>query len=69
MNILDPPYEPPFELPDYKELGRAILQLAGSRPFDDVPQYKEEFELDEAEMAKFFAFERLPLPELGLSAT
>ncbi|KAL5523540.1 hypothetical protein ACEPAG_7713 [Sanghuangporus baumii] len=32
---IESPYEPPFELPDYREVGRTLLKLAHSYPVDD----------------------------------
>jgi len=60
------PYEPPFELPDYKEVGRALLALTHSYPIDDIPTHHTiiEFTADESD-DKFFAPNDLSLPHLG----
>jgi len=59
------PYEPPFELPDYKEVGRALLALTHSYPIDDIPTHHTiiEFTADESD-DKFFAPNDLSLPHL-----
>jgi hypothetical protein len=60
------PYEPPFELPDYKEVGRTLLALIHSYPIDDIPTYATSTEFTAAEYDdKFFAPGDLSLPHLG----
>ncbi|KAJ3501804.1 hypothetical protein NLJ89_g9176 [Agrocybe chaxingu] len=64
-NTLDLPYEPPFdfELPDYKEVGKALRQLAFSVPYDDIPSFPEpEFPVSELEAQ---TWDMLPLPALA----
>ncbi|KAH9949117.1 hypothetical protein B0H21DRAFT_688884 [Amylocystis lapponica] len=72
---LDVPYAPPFEMPDYKVLGRNLLELAHFDRFDDeADQYYAadiEQEIDAQELLQKGGFvdspskwERLPLPEL-----
>lgn len=59
------PYEPPFELPDYKEVGRSLLALIHSYPVDDIPTYATSTECTAAEYDdKFFALGDLSLPHL-----
>lgn len=38
----DLPYEPMFDMPDYKTLGRTIATLVHSYPFDDGIPYDTE---------------------------
>lgn len=62
------PYEPPFELPDYKEVGRTLLALIHSYPIDDIPPYATSTEFTAAEYEdKFFDLGDLSLPHLGKS--
>ncbi|KAG2127494.1 hypothetical protein DEU56DRAFT_891492 [Suillus clintonianus] len=60
------PYEPPFELPNYKEVGRTLLALTHSYPIDDMPPDAMTFtEFTAAESDdKFFASSDLSLPHL-----
>ncbi|CCL98199.1 uncharacterized protein FIBRA_00193 [Fibroporia radiculosa] len=70
-----PPYEPPFEMPNYKIAGRALLELAHSAKFDDTADLycaqDIEVDIDPREvwnMSGFVAspldWERVELPEL-----
>lgn len=60
------PYEPPFELPDYKEVGRTLLALTHSYPIDDIPTHVTSMEFMTAEPDDdFFALGDLSLPHLG----
>ncbi|KAG1751312.1 uncharacterized protein EDB91DRAFT_1195882 [Suillus paluster] len=63
--LTDMPYEPPFELPDYKEVGRTLLALTHSYPIDDEPSHAAftQFTAPESD-AKFFASGDLSLPHL-----
>ncbi|KAG2341076.1 hypothetical protein BDR05DRAFT_936817 [Suillus weaverae] len=59
------PYEPPFELPDYKEVGRVLLALTHSCPIDDIPTHATSTEFTAAEFDdEFFALDDLSLPHL-----
>ncbi|CAA7260777.1 unnamed protein product [Cyclocybe aegerita] len=63
-NTLDLPYQPPFdfELPDYKEVGKALRQLAFSVPCDDIPAFPEpEIPVSELEIQ---TWDLIPLPAL-----
>ncbi|KZT04291.1 uncharacterized protein LAESUDRAFT_657988 [Laetiporus sulphureus 93-53] len=73
-----PPYEPPFEMPDYSVVGKTLLEMAYCPKFDDsVDAYYAadiEIEIDSEEVwlaSGFVAdpskWERLELPELGTS--
>lgn len=42
-----PPYEPPFELPNYKELGANLWRAAHSYPVNNPPNYDAELDSDE----------------------
>ncbi|KAH7913238.1 hypothetical protein BJ138DRAFT_1146452 [Hygrophoropsis aurantiaca] len=55
------PYAPPFDMPDYKQVGRTILSIIHSYPADDTVGPVNEFIEPEA---NFFAFEGIALPEL-----
>ncbi|KAH7888968.1 hypothetical protein F5I97DRAFT_1965764 [Phlebopus sp. FC_14] len=59
------PYEPPFEMPDYKEVGKTLYALMQSFPVSDDPPISSEmsFTLHESEK-DFFANVELPLPPL-----
>lgn len=59
---LDLPYEPMFDMPDYKTLGRTIATLVHSYPFDDAIPYDTELEDPLLE-----ADSHLALPEIGTS--
>ncbi|KZT29070.1 hypothetical protein NEOLEDRAFT_697030 [Neolentinus lepideus HHB14362 ss-1] len=60
-----PPYEPPFELPDYKELGKALMRAAYSHPYDDRPPPQLDLSIyDEKFFAATEASLELELPEL-----
>ncbi|KAG1871311.1 hypothetical protein DFJ58DRAFT_763289 [Suillus subalutaceus] len=59
------PYESPFELPDYKEVGRTLLALTHSYPIDDIPTHLTITEFTAAESDdKFFALDDLSLPHI-----
>ncbi|KAF8196535.1 hypothetical protein BJ912DRAFT_900319 [Pholiota molesta] len=63
-NTLDLPYEPPFDfqLPDYKEVGRTLFQLAHSCRYDDTPALPEpDFKEAELEPANW---DMMPLPPI-----
>ncbi|OAX40922.1 hypothetical protein K503DRAFT_736667 [Rhizopogon vinicolor AM-OR11-026] len=59
------PYEPPFELPNYKEVGKTLLTLIHSYPIEDVPPHAifTEFTTPGSD-DKFFAPDVLSLPHL-----
>ncbi|TFK54544.1 hypothetical protein OE88DRAFT_1724140 [Heliocybe sulcata] len=60
-----PPYEPPFEMPDYKELGKALMNAAFSHPYDDRPPPELDMSVyDEKFFASMDASLELELPEL-----
>ncbi|KAH7926959.1 hypothetical protein BV22DRAFT_1032296 [Leucogyrophana mollusca] len=59
--VLEIPYAPMFDLPDYKQVGRTMLALTRSYPVDDSPAPVVEFTETDVD---FFAFEGLVLPEL-----
>ncbi|EPQ57153.1 hypothetical protein GLOTRDRAFT_137554 [Gloeophyllum trabeum ATCC 11539] len=60
-----PPYEPPFEMPDYKVLGKELLQTAFSYPYDDGPPPALDLSVyDEKFFASMEAECELELPEL-----
>ncbi|KAG0707058.1 hypothetical protein DFH29DRAFT_770669, partial [Suillus ampliporus] len=58
-------YEPPFELPDYKEVGKTLLALTYSYQINDVPSHITfaQFTAPESE-DNFFASGELSLPHL-----
>ncbi|KAH7919786.1 hypothetical protein BV22DRAFT_1133577 [Leucogyrophana mollusca] len=60
--VLEIPYAPMFDLPDYKNVGRTMVALAHSYPVDDTPAPVVGFTDADVD---FFAFEGLVLPELG----
>ena len=47
MFFLVLPYEPPFEMPNYKELGERLFKAAHSYPVMNSPKYDEEFDAEE----------------------
>ncbi|KAI6001669.1 hypothetical protein F5J12DRAFT_843755, partial [Pisolithus orientalis] len=47
------PYEPPFELPNYREVGNTLIALIRSYPFDDEPPPDPSFTLQELENDMF----------------
>ncbi|KIJ68020.1 hypothetical protein HYDPIDRAFT_25469 [Hydnomerulius pinastri MD-312] len=59
------PYEPPFEMPNYKEVGKTLLALIRSYPIeDDLPSTTDiSFTAHESEKG-FFAIPNLTLPEI-----
>lgn len=60
------PFEPPFELPNYKEVGKTLLALAHSYPIEDVPPHATFTEFTTlGSDDKFFAPDVLSLPHLG----
>jgi hypothetical protein len=61
---LDLPYQPPFDfdIPDYKEVGKALSKLAHSYHYDDSPPV--EIIIDE-EAGNLTTWDMLVLPELG----
>jgi hypothetical protein len=62
--LSDLPYQPPFdfELPDYKEVGRKIQDLAFSMHFDDAPGPPDrEFLVNELESIEWENFPLVPL--------
>ncbi|KAI0949106.1 hypothetical protein AcW1_008806 [Taiwanofungus camphoratus] len=72
---IDPSYEPPFEMPDYKVLGRTLFEMAHSDHFDDTADHYYaadiETQIDIHELLKASGFasspskwEKLDLPEL-----
>ncbi|KAF8634304.1 hypothetical protein AX17_004256 [Amanita inopinata Kibby_2008] len=63
-NTLDLPYQPPFdfELPNYKQVGKTLFDLAHSYPFDDAPPPECEPDLSDF----MLSWDLLPpLPEAG----
>jgi hypothetical protein len=73
MSLTERPYEPPFDVPNYKEVGKNLLRLAHSYTCDDSPPYDVEMDFDD-EMLKASGFASSPsewntitLPPLGLS--
>ncbi|OBZ70534.1 hypothetical protein A0H81_09463 [Grifola frondosa] len=72
---IDLPYEPPFDMPDYKVLGRNLFEFAHSAPIDDSADLYYaadiELEIDTKELLRESGFiasssemEKLELPEL-----
>lgn len=60
------PFEPPFELPNYKEVGKTLLALTHSYPIEDVPPHATLMEFTTlGSDDKFFAPDVLSLPHLG----
>ncbi|KAK0475801.1 hypothetical protein IW261DRAFT_458709 [Armillaria novae-zelandiae] len=63
-NTLDSPYVPPFDFdfPDYKSVGKTLLEITRAPPYEDEPPPFPEVKDDELGM---IAWDRLlPLPEL-----
>ncbi|KAF9478354.1 hypothetical protein BDN70DRAFT_836229 [Pholiota conissans] len=63
-NTLDLPYAPPFdfELPDYKQVGKTLFQLAHSCYYDDAPLLPEpDFKAAELENIEW---DMIPLPAI-----
>lgn len=59
------PYQPPFDfdIPDYKEVGKTIRELAFSFPFDDVPGPPDpDFPVSELDK---ISWDMISLPPLG----
>ncbi|KAF9455164.1 hypothetical protein BDZ94DRAFT_1242450, partial [Collybia nuda] len=58
------PYQPPFdfELPDYTEVGKTLLELAHSPPYENEPVPEMDFPVDQI---KFIPWDMLDRPELG----
>ncbi|KIO09469.1 hypothetical protein M404DRAFT_131585 [Pisolithus tinctorius Marx 270] len=56
------PYEPPFELPNYREVGNTLIALIRSYPFDDEPPPDPSFTLQELESED----DKLALPIMAL---
>lgn len=64
-----PSYEPPFELPDYKEVGEKLLMAAYSFPVNDLPTFNEDFNADDLLKDSGWSHNGnvgLTVPELGL---
>lgn len=65
MTYLDIPYEPPFEMPNYREVGRTLLALIRSHTIeDDLPNNEMTFTTDASENT-FFEPPILPQQEIG----
>lgn len=54
------PYEPPFEIPNYREVGETLMALIRSCPFDDDPPSDPSFSPNELEVKN----NSIPLPYL-----
>ncbi|KAI6037568.1 hypothetical protein EDC04DRAFT_2122743 [Pisolithus marmoratus] len=52
------PYEPPFKLPNYREVGQTLIALIRSYPFDDDPPLDPSFTWQDLESKS----DKLPLP-------
>lgn len=63
---LDLPYQPPFdfELPTYKDVGKSLLKLAHSYPYDEDDSPAVEITIDE-EAVEVTTWKMFALPELG----
>jgi len=63
--FLDLPYQPPFDfnIPDYREVGKTIRELAFSFPFDDVPGPPDP-DFPASELDKI-SWDMISLPPLG----
>lgn len=61
VSRVDVPYQPMFDMPDYKILGREIATLAHSYHFDDAPYLDPGFDPLFTEPESY----HLPLPQLG----
>ena len=46
ISLIERPYEPPFELPDYQSVGQRLRSLAYHRESDHVPTYDYDVEAD-----------------------
>ncbi|KAF8233368.1 hypothetical protein L208DRAFT_1395830 [Tricholoma matsutake] len=64
-NTLDLPYQPPFdfELPTYKDVGKSLLKLAHSYPYDEDDSPAVEITIDE-EAVEVTTWKMFALPEL-----
>ena len=72
LSHVEMPWTPPFDMPDYKTLGRALLRVAHGERVDDSLDlfYAQDIErhIDSAQLfANSGAFEpiAIPLPEMG----
>lgn len=50
QSVVERPYEPPFELPDYRVLGQQIFELSHSFPVGDEPTLRDD--IDDEELLK-----------------
>lgn len=60
--VADIPFQPSydFDLPDYKQLGKALFQLAHSGPYEEVaPPPEPTIDLEKAN------WNMIPLPDIG----
>ncbi|KAL4073740.1 hypothetical protein J3A83DRAFT_4371037 [Scleroderma citrinum] len=63
--VEDVPYEPPFELPDYREVGKTLMTLIRSFPLDEDPPSVPSFSKEALESKNV----ELPLPSIGTPAS
>lgn len=64
-NGVDVPFEPPFEMPNYREVGKTLMALIRSYSVDDdSPSTNLTFTADPSE-SNFFAQPTLPQQEIG----
>jgi len=63
--MLDVSYEPPFELPNYREVGKTLIALIRSFPLDDNPPTVPSFSNEVLESKN----DELPLPSIGMSTS
>ncbi|KAF8836886.1 hypothetical protein BDN67DRAFT_886505, partial [Paxillus ammoniavirescens] len=63
--VVEIPYEPPFEMPDYREVGRTLIALIRSHTIEDDPPTTANisFTVHESENS-FFAIPTLPQREI-----
>lgn len=65
MTDLDIPYEPPFEMPNYREVGKNLMALIRSYTLEDDPPSNDKTFIADPSESNFFLPPALPQRELG----
>lgn len=64
-NGVDIPYEPPFEMPNYREVGKTLMALIRSYTLEDEPPSTSITFTADASESNFFVPPALPQQEIG----
>jgi hypothetical protein len=64
-NGVDIPYEPPFEMPNYREVGKTLIALIRSYTEEEEPLSTDITFTADASESNFFAPPTLPQQEIG----